>query len=449
MEPSRVNEPPHEVSEIKLTLSRSFLKILFTFENPLPSPEADAEVFVNTARCLSSLVAETWLHVPLPRNANIDAIRRLAGMSILRAQVPIRPAILRHLFCGLTLPMHREYWQADLIYTRNLWIAWTATLFGRKVIFDHYRPWSDQIPPLRPWLYVLNCNRNFLINICHSNYTRAAYLGLGVPPAKLQCVRNGFAPQRLQPPVATATAKQAIGVPQHARTVIYTGRLNHKKGLGLVMEAAGRLPDLLFILVGSQGHGPIEMVAAAIPNVRIIAWQSPEALARYISAADILLIPPSSEPLEKFGSTVLPLKIFLYMASGRPILAGDTPDVREVLRHRENAFLCRPDRVEALVEGLRTLIDDDAFAATLAAAASRDSVDLTWEARARRIIDIAADRLRTPRQEQGSWGSTQQRAWLSSSARWLLHLMRTRSWVLPPDPARSVARSDAPGTGSG
>ncbi len=431
-----------------MTLSRPFLKILFTFENPLPSPEADAEVFVNTARCLSPLVAKAWLHVPLPRNADAGAVRRLAGMPILRAKAPIRPAMLRHLSCGLTLPMHREYWRADLIYTRNLWVAWIATLFGRKVVFDHYRPWSDQIPPLRPWLYLLHCDRNFLVNICHSNYTRTAYLDLGVPPDKLRCVRNGFAPQRLHPPVAAAAARQELGVPQHGRTVVYTGRLNHKKGLGLVMEAAGRLPDLLFILVGSQGHGPIEAAAAAIPNVRIIAWQSPETLARYIYAADILLIPPSSEPLERFGSTVLPLKIFLYMASGRPILAGDTPDVREVLRHRENAFLCRPDRVEALVAGLRTLVDDGALAATLAAAALRDSVDLTWEARARRIADIAADRLHAPLQERGGWSPAQQRAWLSCSARWLLHLIRTGSWVLPPDPARSDARSDA-GTGSG
>ena len=36
--------------------------------------------------------------------------------------------------------------------------------------------------------------------------------------------------------------------------------------------------------------------------------------------------------MAEFGSTVLPLKLFFYMASGRPILAGDTPDIREVLR---------------------------------------------------------------------------------------------------------------------
>lgn len=432
-----------------MTLSRPFLKILFTFENSLPNPEADAEVFVNTARCLSPLVAKAWLHVPLSQDADIDAVRRLAGMPILRARAPLRPAMLRHLCCGLTLPMQREYWQADLIYTRNLWVAWTATLFGRKVIFDHYRPWSDQIPPLRPWIYRLNCNRNFLVNICHSNYTRTAYLDLAVPPGKLHCVRNGFAPRRLRPPLTAATARRSIGIPQHARTVVYTGRLNHKKGLGLVLEAARRLPDLLFILVGSQGYGSIETMATAIPNVRIIAWQPPETLARYICAADILLIPPSSEPLEKFGSTVLPLKVFLYMASDRPILAGDTPDVREVLRHRQNAFLCWPDRMESLVVGLRTLIDDGELAAALAAAALRDSADLTWEARARRIADIALDRLHTPRREQGGWGPAQQRAWLSGSARWLLHLVRTRSWVLPPDPARSTARSDASGPGSG
>jgi glycosyltransferase involved in cell wall biosynthesis len=408
------------------------MKLLFAFENPLPSAEADAEVFVTTAKYLKPLVSQAWLHVPMASGGDRDKVAALAGMPIVRAWAPIRPAALRHLFCGLTLALRREFREADLVYTRNLWVAWLAILFGQRVVFDHYRPWPDQIPPLQFWLYRLICNRRFLINICHSDYTRGKYLDLGIPGDKLLCVHNGFEPRRLQAAVPVDVAKAKIGVDASQKTVVYTGRVNHKKGLHLVVEAAKKLPDLLFILVGSYGDGPIEAMARGIANVRIVPFQPADALAEYVFAADVLLIPPSWQPLAEFGSTVLPLKLFFYMASGRPILAGATPDVMEVLRHGENAFLCRPDCVDALADGLATLINDQALGDRLAATALADSADLTWDARAHRIADIMSGRLKSAQAERGAWSSTQRRAWIGQSRRWLVHLLRNRSWILPP-----------------
>src|ERR1700743_559062 len=97
-------------------------------------------------------------------------------------------------------------------------------------------------------------------------------------------------------------------------------------------------------------------------NVPIVPFQPPEKLSDYIFAADLLLIPPSWAPLAKYGSTVLPLKLFFYLAAGRSILAGKTPDVMEVLRHGDNAILCKPDDVPALVDGIGTVLNDDALA---------------------------------------------------------------------------------------
>ena len=409
------------------------MKILFAFENPLPSAEADAEVFVTTSKYLAPLTTRSWLHVPVSDSVKRDAISTLAGMPVIRACAPLRPAALRHFFCGLTVIFRKEFRQADLVYTRNLWVAWMAVLFGQRVVFDHYRPWPDQIPPLQLWLYRLMCNRRFLLNICHSDYTRQKYLDLGIPADKLRCVHNGFEPRRLQAPIPMETAKQRIGVSADQKTIVYTGRINHKKGLNLVIEAAKKLPGLLFILVGSYGEGPIETMARAVPNIRIVPWQPAEALGQYVFAADVLLIPPSWKPLAEFGSTVLPLKLFFYLASGRPILAGETPDVREVLKHGENAFLCRPDCLDSLVAGINALTSDTALAARLAATAQADSRDFTWDARAHKIADIVTDRLRSAPVERGSWGRTQFRAWMRQSRRWMVHLVRERSWVLPPN----------------
>jgi glycosyltransferase involved in cell wall biosynthesis len=407
------------------------MKILFTFENPLPSAEADAEVFVTTARYLAPRTDGAWLHVPMHRPGD-DAGRELAGMPMVRARAPIRPAALRHFWCGLTLPFRAEFREADLVYTRNLWIAWMSLLFGQRVVFDHYRPWPDQIPPLQLWLHRLFCHRRLLVNICHSDYTRAKYLKIGVPADKLRCIHNGYEPQRLRQPLSTEEARRKLGLSPERKTVVYTGRVNHKKGLDRVIAAARSLPEIQFLLVGSHGDGPIEALARDIPNVTIVPFQPSENLADYIFAADLLLIPPSWEPLAKFGSTVLPLKLFLYMASGRPILAGETPDVREVLTHGDNAFLCLPDNVQALIDGIRAVLSDGNLAARLAATALADSRNFTWSARAQKIHDLVASRLHSAATERGVWSRVQARAWMAESRRWLVHLVRERSFILPP-----------------
>ncbi|GAN80452.1 glycosyl transferase [Acidocella aminolytica 101 = DSM 11237] len=410
------------------------MKILFAFENTLPNAEADAEVFVTTARYLGAHLDESWLHVPVARQ-NRHIASGLANMPIIRAFAPLKPAALRHFMCGLTIGLRREFHKADLVYTRNLWVAWMSILCGQRVVFDHYRPWPDQIPPLQRWLYKLFTHPRFLGSICHSDYTRRKYIELGVPAEKLRCIHNGFEPRRFQAPMALEAAKKLIGVAPDAKTVIYTGRVNHKKGLELVIEAAKQLPQLTFMFVGSYGEGPVETLARKVPNIMIVPWQTEATLGQYIYAADVLLIPPSLQPLAKFGSTVLPLKLFFYLGSGRPILAGNTPDVAEVLKHDETALLVQPDSLEALVNGLTALTEDGALAARLSAGAAADSQNYTWNARAGKIFATVQGWLEdAATAKPGHWGAAQEGVWKRESRRWFAHFARTRSVILPPGP---------------
>lgn len=409
------------------------MKILFAFENALPNSEADAEVFITTARYLSAHLQASWLHVPIPR-ARRAKVEALAAMPVIRAFALPRPPILRHAMCGLTIGLRRAFRQADLVYTRNLWVAWFSLLYGQHVVFDHYRPWPDQIPPLQRWLYRLFTHPRFLGSICHSDYTRQKYIELGVPAEKLRCIHNGFEPKRFQAPMPLAEAKRRIGLPPDAKTVIYTGRVNHKKGLDLVVEAAKRLPHLTFLFVGSYGEGPIEALARDVPNIIIVPWQSEDTLGTYIYAADVLLIPPSLQPLAKFGTTVLPLKLFFYLGSGRPILAGNTPDIAEVLRNNETALLCEPDSLVSLVAGLKALTDDDKLAHHIAAGAQADSQNYTWNARAEKInATVQAWLADATTPKPGHWGAAQQMHWRQGTRRWLKHFLRTRAVTLPPD----------------
>jgi glycosyltransferase involved in cell wall biosynthesis len=79
------------------------------------------------------------------------------------------------------------------------------------------------------------------------------------------------------------------------------------------------------------------------------------------------------------------MKLFSYLAAGRPILAPEAPDTAELLRHGESAFLVRPDDPEAASAALDRLLQERALAARIAQAALALSDRLTWDSRAEKI----------------------------------------------------------------
>jgi glycosyltransferase involved in cell wall biosynthesis len=120
----------------------------------------------------------------------------------------------------------------------------------------------------------------------------------------------------------------------------------------------------------------------------VVPWQPFDIVARYLMAADVLLQPPSRIPLKLIGNTVLPMKLFLYLAAGRPIVAPDLPDMREVLVHDDNALLVPTGDDDAAVRALTRIIEEPGLAERLSGAAKKTAAGLTWDARAARILSF-------------------------------------------------------------
>jgi glycosyltransferase involved in cell wall biosynthesis len=99
--------------------------------------------------------------------------------------------------------------------------------------------------------------------------------------------------------------------------------------------------------------------------------------------ADVLILP--NRPSAISTDFTSPLKLFEYMASGRPIVASDLPSFREILRDGENALLVEAGNPQALVAGITRIKDDPALAARLARQAAADVRDYTWPRRAERL----------------------------------------------------------------
>jgi glycosyltransferase involved in cell wall biosynthesis len=99
--------------------------------------------------------------------------------------------------------------------------------------------------------------------------------------------------------------------------------------------------------------------------------------------ADVLTLPnPASAISSEFTS---PLKLFEYMASGRPIVASDLASLREVLRDEQNALLVDAGNPQALVAAIVRIKDDPELGRRLAGQAMLDVRDFTWARRAERL----------------------------------------------------------------
>jgi glycosyltransferase involved in cell wall biosynthesis len=140
--------------------------------------------------------------------------------------------------------------------------------------------------------------------------------------------------------------------------ILFVGTYIPLHGIDIILKAIRYLagdPDMHFSLVGSgQLRERMESLAQkwGFSNVMFQDWIPTEHLGAFIRSFDL--------SLGIFGITpktarVIPSKIYDICAAGVPFITADTPAVREVFKHGENAYLIPAGNPEALAEAIRYL----------------------------------------------------------------------------------------------
>jgi glycosyltransferase involved in cell wall biosynthesis len=172
--------------------------------------------------------------------------------------------------------------------------------------------------------------------------------------------------------------------------VTYAGHLYPWKGADVVIEAIAALPDTHARIVGGHpGEGDLERLrahaarAGVEARVELTGLVPPVEVRRWLQASDVLVLPNRATAVS--ASYTSPLKLFEYLAAGRPIVASNLPALAEVLRHEENALLVEPDQPQALAAAITRVSTDRALAVRLARRAFEDAADFSWARRAERL----------------------------------------------------------------
>lgn len=174
----------------------------------------------------------------------------------------------------------------------------------------------------------------------------------------------------------------------------YVGHLYRGKGAEVVTTLASQMPDIDFHLVG----GTEENIAywrnkVCLPNLFIHGYVPHGEIQRYHKAMDVLLLPAgrtvhSAGNRGNIADWMSPLKMFEYMAAGKPIVASNLPVLQEVLIDGVNALLVPPDDIDSWIAALIRIKSDQGLAERLAKSAHCQFLaNNTWQQRAKMILD--------------------------------------------------------------
>jgi glycosyltransferase involved in cell wall biosynthesis len=183
--------------------------------------------------------------------------------------------------------------------------------------------------------------------------------------------------------------RKEFGIDPDSGVVLYTGNFESYQGVERLLDAAlnvvAEVPGTIFVLVGD--HSPSRLsLSEAIDRLRkqgalrLIPRQPRSEISRFLAMADVVV-----SPRDDIGN--VGIKIFEYLAAGKPIVATDTQAHRTVLD--EDRAILVDLSPEAMGSAIVLLLRDRIAGKRLGESArSYAEKNLTWVAFADRIADL-------------------------------------------------------------
>lgn len=192
-------------------------------------------------------------------------------------------------------------------------------------------------------------------------------------------------------------SNSAIRLSTDRPSIGYVGNLYPGKGIEVICKVALYLPEFDFYVIGGDAHqiSVFKKKFRQLKNLIFFGRVPPKKVYEYINGFDIVLLPNQEVVLVNDGFTDIgkwtsPLKMFEYMASGKPIVASRLAVLQEVLKHQENAILVHPCNIDEWVFAIQELWQDESNRTRIRRNAHEDFLKYyTWELRASRVLKFA------------------------------------------------------------
>ena len=277
---------------------------------------------------------------------------------------------------------------ADVIYTRDQFSGWFLSFFKKRFVYEVHSFPRHVALYRRIWK---KAHKIIVITSALKNLV----IKEGIPENKILIAPDAVDLKIFESINADKDELRAeLNLPKDSFLVGYVGKfktLEMEKGIKTMIEAlplSGNETKMVFVGGEESEIKEYKMFSNrfnVLPQCIFISYQPHAKVIRYIKAMDALVIPFPNKPHYAFYAS--PLKLFEYMASGRPIIASDLPALREILNDK-NALFFKPDDAPDLARAIKMLKSSQMLGYHLSQQALADVKEYTWDNRARRILDF-------------------------------------------------------------
>ena len=275
---------------------------------------------------------------------------------------------------GLTVSAYLLSRHFDVVYSRDELPLLMASYVARPCFWESHTGRHNRL--------IAALLRRVAGLVVISNGLRDLYAERGFSQERIIVAPDAVSLEDFAHPQPKEEARSRLGLPLDVKIALYIGKLDGWKGVDTFCGASAYMVDVLCVVIGGD-PGQVKTFSEKYPKVRFLGWRPYGELSDNQAAADVLVLPNTARDEVSLRFTS-PLKLFSYMASGRPIACSNLPSLREILDDI-SAFWFTPDDSEDCARALREALTSDAQAVERAAHAAELVQGYSWGMRARAI----------------------------------------------------------------
>lgn len=271
----------------------------------------------------------------------------------------------------------------DVIYGRFLFGIYLAERLGKTVIFeshtDQFNRSGTHYKMIQSLVGSPRCKKVVVI----SEALRQAYIeSFPEVEDKIIVAHDGADPK----PKLISPSSQTF-------TAGYMGHLYKGKGMEIIEKLSVECPEIRFLIVGGLEEDLLywKEKMKDQKNLVFTGFVPHHQTDQYLEKMNVALAPYlRNVSVHNSGIDasmwMSPLKIFEYMAAGKPIIASDLPVIREVLKDGKNALLCNPEDIDEWIRSIRSLQSNARERKRIADNVLHDfEASYSWKQRAERL----------------------------------------------------------------
>jgi glycosyltransferase involved in cell wall biosynthesis len=215
-----------------------------------------------------------------------------------------------------------------------------------------------------------------------------------VNEGKLMVIPNGANVELFQP-LDKRECRRKLGLEENAFYVGFVGSFAPWQGLEILIEAAKRVKEqgyaqIKHILVGDGEQEPLLRQKVREykleQEIRFTGRVAYEQVVNYMNACDVAVAPFTTKGSAALGS---PLKLFEYLACGRPVIASRVDGVKEVIEEGKCGYLFEPGDAEELAKRIiQSYQERDALEEMGIRGRRLVESKYSWRTTAERIVEV-------------------------------------------------------------